>query len=134
MIKQSFYYIIVSTIGISTVLSSCTKEIEVNPNFKVKLVDTIISANDSYSTFEYDKQNHVTKYSLFDSSDMIMETAIVTYSGDELTKVDYKNFQPSGSRPYDMLYEFTKNGNKIIVNHTYSNSMYTVQYTSTIYI
>ena len=136
MIKQVFNYIVAATIVISTTLTSCIKEDEIRPNLKGKLVETIIyNGGSEYSKFEYDNHNRITKYSKFTNEGTLLETNIVTYSGTELTKVDYKNLYPLSSIPYDKSYEFTKNGNIITVKSPYrSSNVYDKTRTSTLYV
>ena len=120
MTKEVFNYIIITTFAMWAAFSSCTKENEYKPNIKEKLLETITYASGWYSKFEYDNRNRVTKYSEFNDLGTLMEITIVTYNGDVLTRIDYKNLHPFSGRPYDVSSELTKNGNIITVKRTHS--------------
>ena len=98
----------VATLAVLTVFSSCDKN---DNNNDVKLLKTLTHWNGSYSKFEYDNQNRITKYSTYNNVGNLMWATSFTYSGDDLVKIEN-----NGS-----FVEFAKIGDKINVTTPYSD-------------
>ena len=107
-------YLIIAAILVLPALISCSKE-------KVQLLDTITYDDGSYTKYEYDNENRVTKISRYDKdgNENIGPTQTFFYSGNDLVKVALNSDSDSS---FNLSLEFSKSENKIVVAIKNSNS------------
>jgi len=92
-------YLIIASIAVSAAFTSCSN--------KVQLLKTITYEDDSYTEFEYDNQNRITKMSKYSTNEDFNKTQTLTYSGNDLVRIVSEVFYLNDDE------EYTKSGNII---------------------
>ena len=109
MKRQTFNYLAVAIVTLITALTSCDKNDP--PTLDVKLLDTETSGLFHSRKFMYDDQNRMKEIWTFSGGELY-EKAIITYTGEDLTKLEYAYLVASEFVVMDTR-NYVKNGNKI---------------------
>ena len=99
MKRVVFNYLVIAVFATFT---SCDKNDDKSSG-EVRLLETITESNGNFTKFEYDKQNRITKLSLYRNGNLTRSQTL-TYSGNNLVKVEEED---------NSIHEFVKKGNTI---------------------
>jgi len=109
---------IAACLAVITMITSCEKE---DDEVDIKLLDTETSGLFHMRKFFYDEQNRIKEMWTY-SGEQLMDKAIITYTGDDLTKLEFAYLDEGEFVAMDTR-NFIKNGNTI----SYSMSVYVVE-------